>query len=246
MRVSDVWPEAASLLMLSIALLMLPGCASTPGARPQAVPTVAVLINRTWTEQDPRGFTWDIRGDEKDDEERFAACVSQAAASMRLPLNVVTGTRFRELAFPDLDPRAAPRNLDTLRSLMADPRFQARVDAAGVRYLAVLGGETRTSETKGGIFCSGGMGAGYCLGYLWWDHESRLSALIIDLHGGAELARSGLDASGTSWFAALVVLPLAAPSLHESRGCTRFGEAVVGALGDMRRQDTGAGQRDAR
>jgi hypothetical protein len=243
---SDVWPETASLLMLSIVLLMLPGCAGTPGAKPQAVPTVAVLINRTWTEQDPRGFTWDVRGDEKDDEERFAACVSQAAASMRRPVNVVTGTRFRELAFPDLDPRAAPRNLDTLRSLMTDPRFQARVDAAGVRYLAVLGGETRTSETKGFFTCVAGYGGGGCLGYLWWDHDSRLSALIIDVKGGAELSRGGLDATGTSWFSFLGIFPLAAPSLHEARGCTRFGEAVAGALDEMRRQDIGVTQPDAR
>jgi hypothetical protein len=225
-----------SFLGLSMLLATLAGCAAPlPEKATASGPTVAVLINRTWTEQDPRGFTWEVRGDEAAEEEKFADCVRRAAASTGLPLDTITGTRFRALAFPDLDPRAAPRNLDSLRSLLADPRFRARVDASGVRYLAVLGGETHTSEMKGGIVCAYGFGAGACFGHLWWDHESNLSALILDMQGGTELSRGGLEATGTSWFSILGVFPVAAPSLHEATGCERFGDAVARVIGEMRR-----------
>lgn len=241
-----VWRRIAPLLGLSLLLAILAGCAAPLAEQASSGPTVAVLINRTWTEQDPRGFTWDVRGNETAEEQQYADCVSRAAASMMPPLTVITGTQFRALAFPDLDPRAAPRNPDTLRILIADPRFRARVDAAGVRYLAVLGGETRTTEMKGGIFCVYGYGAGACFGHLWWDHESRLSALILDMQGGTELSRGGLDAAGTSWFSLLGILPLAAPSLHEARGCARFGEAVAGILAEASRNGNGGAQPDDR
>lgn len=214
-------------------LAVLSGCATPPGPVTRSEPGVAVLINRTWVEQDPRGFTWDVSMDELATEQRFAACVSEAVAAKGFPVRAVTGTQFRAQVFPDLDPRAAPRGVDTLRSLIPDPRFHARVEAAGIRYLAVLGGATQTSETKGGIICVGGYGGGGCFGHLWWDHESRLSALVVDVLAGHEATQAGIDASGTSRFAVLGIFPLALPSGHESEGCARFGQAVVEALETM-------------
>lgn len=215
----------------------LAGCAAVPvpGVAVPA-PGVAVLINRTWVEQDPRGFVWDVAQHERAVEERFAACVRDAAAAQAVPVRVLTGTEFRAQAFPDLDPRAAPRRLEVLRALLPDPRFRARIEAAGIDYIAVVGGETRTSETQGGIVCVGGYGAGACFGQLWWDHESRLSALVVDLLRGAEALTQGIEAAGTSRFGMLAILPLGAPSLHEAEGCRRFGRAVAHTLGEMLRQ----------
>lgn len=214
----------------------LAGCASLPDAEDGSVPVVAVLINRTWVEQDPRGFVWEVSQDEKAVEAQFAGCVSRAASSMKIPVRVITGTQFRALAFPDLDPRAAPRSMETLRSLIPDPRFRKRVEAAGIDYIAVLGGETLTSETKGAIGCFAGYGGGGCIGSLWWDHESHLSALVVDMRSGSERLREGVDSAGTSWFAMLAIFPLAAPSLHETKGCERFGGAVASALAEMHHQ----------
>lgn len=227
--------KIARIPILGSLLLVLAGCASPPVDKAPALPAVAVVINRTWTEQDPRGFAWEVRRDEEAEEDKFAACVSEAAASKDLPIQAVSGTRFRTLAFPDLDPRVAPRSLESLRSLIPDSRFQSRINAAGIRYIAIVGGETRTSETKGWIGCAAGYGGGGCFGYIWWDHDSRLSALIVDLHGGAELSKSGLDAAGTSWFSILAIFPLAAPSGHEAKGCARFGNAVAETIGEMHR-----------
>lgn len=214
----------------------LAGCASLPNAEDASVPVVAVLINRTWVEQDPRGFVWTVSTDEKAVEEQFAGCVSQAASSMKVPVRVITGTQFRAVAFPDLDPRAAPRSLEVLRSLVPDPRFRERIEAAGIRYIAMVGGKTHTSETQGGIVCVGGYGGGGCFGHLWWDHESHLSALVVDMRSGSEQLKEGIDTAGTSWFAMLAIFPLAAPSLHETKGCERFGVAVASALAEMHHQ----------
>lgn len=211
----------------------LAGCASAPVPDTAAAVGVAVLINRNWVEQDPRGFVWEVAQDERAEETRFAACVGDAAAERGLSVRVMTGTEFRAQVFPDLDPRAAPRRLEVLRTLLPDPRFRARVEAAGIDYVAIVGGQTRTSETQGGIVCVGGYGAGACFGQLWWDHESQLSALVVDLRRGAETFTQGIEASGTSRFGMLAILPLAVPSAHEAEGCRRFGRAVVGTLGDM-------------
>lgn len=224
---------ARSIRLLQVILVVgMAGCATNPSDVASA-PAVAVLINRTWVEEDPRGFTWDVRTEEQAVEEQFAACVRQAVSAMDIPVRVITGTQFRALAFPDLDPRAAPRSMETLRSLFPDQRFRERIEAAGIGYIAVLGGETRTSGTKGGIGCFGGYGGAACIGSLWWDHESHLSALVVDMRSGTEWSKPGVDASGTSWFAMLAVLPLAAPSFHEAEGCKRFGGAVASTLAEM-------------
>lgn len=221
------------LLLGLAAFLALSGCETLPDSSASPAPVVAVLINRTWVEEDPRGFAWEVSKDELATEQRFAACVSEAAAASGFPLQVITGTHFRTKVFPDLDPRATPRGIEALRSLIPEPRFRQRVGAAGIRYLAVLGGETRTSETKGGIVCVGGYGGGGCFGHLWWDHESRLSALVIDVLAGNEWAKEGIDTSGTSRFTMLAILPVALPSGHEVSGCARFGRAVTETLARM-------------
>lgn len=226
--------------------LLLPwflnGCTSLDGnaglraAGEASAPVVAVLINRTWVEQDPRGFVWEVSKDEQAVEEQFSACLRQAASSMAMPVRVITGTQFRAVAFPDLDPRAAPRSMEVLRSLIPDPRFRERIETAGIRYIAVVGGQTHTSETQGGIACVGGYGGGGCFGYLWWDHASRLSALVVDMQSGAESLTQGIDAAGRSGFAVLGIIPLGAPSLHETKGCERFGRAVAETLDKVNRQ----------
>ena len=126
--------------------------------------------------------------------------------------------------------------MDVLRSLIPDTRFRERIEAAGIRYIAIVGGQTHTSETQGGIVCVGGYGGGACFGHLWWDHASRLSALVVDMQSGAESLTQGIDAAGRSGFAMLAIFPLAAPSLHETKGCERFGNAVASALVEMHRQ----------
>lgn len=229
--------SALSVQLLPIILLFgVTGCANLSGVEVSASPTVAVLINRTWLEDDPRGFAWEVRKEERDTEEQFTACVRSAVSSRGVSVRAITGTEFRAVAFPDLDPRAAPRRVEMLRSLIPDPRFRERIEAAHINYLAIVGGETRTSETKGGVGCFAGYGGGGCFGLLWWDHESRLSALIVDLRGGTERLTEGVDASGQSWFAIFVAFPVAAPSTHEAKGCERFGHAVATALAEMHRK----------
>lgn len=229
---------ACGLLCLSVVVFfpwLFAGCAHLPVEREARGPVIAVMINRTWVEQDPRGLTWEVRKEEQTTEERYASCVRQAAAAEGMSVRVITGSQFRAEVFPDFDPRAAPRSLEALRLLMPDPRFQARIQASSVDYLAILGGDTRTSESKGGIVCGSGYGGGGgCLGVVWWDHESHLSALVVDLRKGTEWLSHGIDATGTSWFAMLAILPLAAPSPHEMIGCKRFGEAVMASIRDVR------------
>lgn len=222
-------------IFIVILMFMATGCATQPVAETGSIsiPTVAVLINHQWVEEDHQGLVWEVRKVEQEVEERFAACVRQAAASNNVPVKVITGTEFRTIIFPDLDPRSAPRSMEILHLLIPDQRFQKRIQDGHIDFIAVLGGETRTSETKGGIFCGGGFGAGACLGTLWWDHESHGSALVINMQSGIEHLQKGDDASGTSWFAMLAIIPVAAPSLHETKACENFGRSVVQSLGEM-------------
>jgi hypothetical protein len=221
--------------LLAIVMSIVAGCASHPVVESESgyIPTVAILINHQWIEEDPRGFVWEVRKKEQDTEEQFAACVRQEVASSNMSVKVITGTQFRAIVFPDIDPRSAPRSMEALRSLIQDQRFRKRVEKGHIDYIAVLGGETRTSETKGGIaFIGGGPGAAI-IGALWWDHESRLSSLVIDLRRGLEQLQKADDASGTSWFAIFDFIFIAAPSFHETKGCENFGHAAVQALGKM-------------
>ncbi|MDX5409328.1 MAG: hypothetical protein LPJ94_03785 [Thauera sp.] len=220
-------------LAWSLSCAALAGCAGVPAPAAAPLPGVAVLINRSWVEDDPRGFVWEVAQDERAVEARFAACVRDAVGAHGVAVRVLTGSEFRAQVFPDLDPRAAPRRLEVLRALLPDSRFRTRIEAAGIHYIAIVGGRTRTSGTQGGIVCVGGYGGGGCFGHLWWDHESRLSALVVDLLRGAEGFREGIEAAGTSHFGMLAIFPLAAPSSHEAEGCRRFGEAVASTLGGM-------------
>lgn len=221
--------------LFAIVILFVAGCASHLGLESESgsIPTVAILINHQWIEEDPRGFVWEVRKKEQDTEEQFAACVRLAAASSNMSVKVITGTQFRAIVFPDIDPRSAPRSMEALRSLIPDQRFRKRVENSHIDYIAVLGGETRTSKTKGGIgFLGGGPGAAI-IGALWWDHESHLSSLVIDLRHGLEQLQKADDASGTSWFAIFDFIFIGAPSFHETKGCENFGHAAVQALGKM-------------
>jgi hypothetical protein len=223
------------LLAAVILVLIATGCANHPVAESGsvAVPAVAVLINHQWVEEDQQGLIWELRKEEQEVEEKFATCVRQEAASSNLPVKVITGTEFRAILFPDLDPRAAPRSMETLHLLIPDQRFQKRIQDGHIDFIAVLGGETRTSETKGSILCGGGYGGGACFGAFWWDHESHVSALVVNMRSGIEHLQKGDDASGTSWFAMLAIVPVAAPSLHEVKACGSFGRAVVQSLNGM-------------
>lgn len=224
-------------MLLSFAMTsMLSACAGLPT---EQVPTatIAVVVHSRWTEDDPRGFVWENIRDEEAAEQRFAACLRESAAAAGRPVRVVTGTQFRAAIFPDLDPRLAPRSLASIRSLIPDPRFRSRIDASGIDYLAVLGGETHSSELKGGITCVGGYMAAACFGKLWRDHESNLSALLIDLRLNAQTLAGEIAARDTGWFAMLGVLPVGVPSAHEGMACKRFGDAVAAAVRDIRRQE---------
>lgn len=217
-----------------LVLGLLGGCAHRGETEIDNLPVIAVLINSKWTEADSRGFTWDVYRNEVEVEQRFSDCVRLATRERDIGARVITATQFRAAIFPDLEPLAAPRRWEVIAPLISDQRFQSRSEAAGIRYLAIVGGETSTSETQGNIACVGGFGAGACLGSLWWDHDSRLSALVVDLRGGSRHEAPDIRAAGSSWFAFLAILPLAAPSAHEGQGCERFGDAVADAIHNMR------------
>lgn len=216
-----------------LAVPILNGCTVNSLGAGKSPVTVAVLINHRWTEEDPRGFVWDVLSEEKSKEELFATCVREATELRNMSVKVITGTQFRAAVFPNLDPRSAPRSLEVLRLLIPNQRFQQRIKDAHIDYIAVLGGETHTSETRGDIGCYGGYGGGACFGLLWWDHETHLSALVVDMRSGVTQLQEGSEASSTSWFAMLAFIPVAMPATNEATGCKNFGRAVAQSLNAM-------------
>jgi hypothetical protein len=189
---------------------------------------VAVVVSTETTRRDPHG-EFRYTQPRPDLDASFAHCVADALVAARVPLRVVDRASFNAVAFPGVDARNAPRSLDAIRLLLDNVEFQRRLASAGIRYIAVIGGGTEVSDTQGGIFCGGaGVGAG-CIGVVWWDNTSKLSAVIIDVAARAQASSAAAEATDASFFG-MVLLPFAKPSLVDAVACPRIGAAVADAL----------------
>jgi hypothetical protein len=194
---------------------------------------VAVVVNMETTESDSSAPEVQFVHARPDLDASFARCVARSLKSAHVPLRVVNREDLNSIAFPGVNQGSAPRSLASITLLLDNPTFQSRLAEAGIRYLAVIGGETHIGGTEGGIWC-GGTPYGACIGAIWRDHDSDLSAVVIDIEAGQRAASERTQASDKSSFGVALIIPFGKPSFVDAKSCPKVGAAVAQTLAGLR------------
>jgi hypothetical protein len=233
----EITPSLCRLaLPLVCAALLAAGCATAPGSARRADPvaTVAVVVNLETSRASDHAPDFLYVQIRPDLERQFAACVGRALAQQQLPMKAIDAGAMNQVAFPGIHARQAPRSIEALTLLWDNAEFLRRLDGAGIRYIAVIGGQTRVSDTQGGIGCAGGGAGAACLGTVHWDNETGLSATVIDLLARRQAGSAAVQASDTAIFGMALWFPFGKPSFVHEIACPRIGAAVATALATLR------------
>lgn len=197
----------AALLLLPVLGIVLTqtGCVTARVEEARKTPPVAggmqqgdavVLLTRRFNNQ-------------REAEAGFTDCVANAMQNGHPEMVLRTEQEFLDGLFPWFEPRYAPKKVEDLPELLAQPGVTERLEDTGVRYIVWLDGETQTVDGGGSITCEiGGMG---CLGFQWWENDSNYEASIWDLATSTDAGIMTSSAHGTSYLPAIVVpIPLLA------------------------------------
>jgi len=128
------------------------------------------------------------------------------------------------------------RELETYSKLLADDKFYQDVLSYGVRYLIfVRGSISETNEFD--MYWDASSFPPIFLGYESWDHKTRLTASILDLHQ-KETVIDDLEniSEGTNWVAGLLFIPIWHSSSAESNACEDIGNRLGKILLDRAKQ----------
>ncbi len=159
------------------------------------------------------------------DEEDIVSCLENRIKKHNPDQAFISYNKFVNTMFPDLLEIEVPREPESFPRLLADEKFYKDVLSWGVRYLIFVRGSTTETNDFGKIGCSQG-----CFGYQSWDHKTRLTASILDLHQ-KETVIDDLENifEGTSWRGFLFPFPIIpiwySPST-ESDSCRDIGNRL--------------------
>jgi len=208
------------LIVPMISPLLGAGCSATPSRQEQTSAVagqdaVTVLLNYLGLE----GRTM---------EQEMVDCVSDAIRRNHPDVRLVPPDEFRRVAFPNLAPDAAPRSPRYLGMLLDNTVFRERIALLHLRYVIMIGGETRVAQ-KGGMTMLPASVPGGPLPVGGWvrNNETELVASILDLAQTRPSAELNASASGTSWMVLLGLLPVGAPARTEATACAELGDAVA-------------------
>ncbi len=165
------------------------------------------------------------RGD-RETEKSFNKCVSKSLAQRKLP--VYTEQSFVDAIFPWMEPRTAPTSSDGFAALLEDPEIAQRVRATGVRFMVWIDGQTDRTDGGGSVSCGILPPAAACLGFGWWDKESKYEVSVWDVQTRSSVGRISVNASGTSYLPALII-PIPMIARTEAAAC----EGVAGQVGEL-------------
>jgi len=148
---------------------------------------------------------------ERETEESFTDCLSDALSGGRTPIRLMSGAEFKDQLYPWFEPRTAPDSSDDLARLFAQPGVQQRIDENNVRYIAWIDGDTITTDRGGSFSCTVSTVGGGCFGVTYWEEDASYEAAIWDLQNLTTAGEISADASGTSYIAGLVLpIPIVA------------------------------------
>jgi len=142
---------------------------------------------------------------ERETEESFTDCLSDALSGGRTPIRLMSGAEFKDQLYPWFEPRTAPDSSDDLARLFAQPGVQQRIDENNVRYIAWIDGDTITTDRGGSFSCTVSTVGGGCFGVTYWEEDASYEAAIWDLQNLTTAGEISADASGTSYIAGLVL-----------------------------------------
>ena len=215
---------ASHQLLWSSLLILLAGCASSRVEQSRDAPTgiaqgeAMVLLGRA-------------SYNEKQTEESFTDCIAAALEQGARPIKLIPQEQFMDDLYPWFEPRTAPTSADELGRLFAQPGVRDRIDAANVRYLAWIDGDTVTIDSGGSMSCTISSFGGGCFGMSYWEEDASYEASIWDLNSMTATGQISADASGTSYLAGLVLpIPiLARPGNAACKGlANQLKEFIVG------------------
>lgn len=196
-------PELRSLVL--IAVLLLGGCVSAKVEQYREAPT---RVARIGTGESVAILSRGQHGD-RQAEADFTGCLASALGRRGLP--VVEEAVLVDALYPWLEPRTAPLNADALPRLLDTPGVEAKIRAAGVRYMIWIDGQSETTGSAGGLSCAVAPGFAGCFGFGMWDKESAYRAEVWDLDQRTSVGKVSSRATGTSYVPAFIVpIPLIA------------------------------------
>ena len=155
---------------------------------------------------------------ERETEESFTDCLSDALSGGRTPIRLMSEAEFKDQLYPWFEPRTAPDSSDDLARLFAQPGVQQRIDENNVRYIAWIDGDTITTDRGGSFSCTVSTVGGGCFGVTYWEEDASYEAAIWDLQNLTTAGEISADASGTSYIAGLV-LPIPIMARPGNAGC---------------------------
>lgn len=163
---------------------------------------------------------------DRESESSFNQCVAGSLRNKRVP--VYAERAFIDALFPWLEPRTAPINADALNRLLDEPAISRKLRATGVRYMVWIDGETEKIDGGGSMGCGISPAGGGCLGFGWWEKESKYEVSIWDVQTRSPVGKVSVNASGTSYMPA-VIIPIPLIARTESAAC----EGVAGQIGEL-------------
>ena len=142
---------------------------------------------------------------EMETEESFTQCIATALSRGSTALNLIPEDTFKDQLYPWFEAVTAPTSADQLAHLFTHPGVTEQIEAANVRFLVWIDGNTITTDQGGGITCSISVAGGGCFGMSYWEEDASYEASIWDLKTLSSAGEILADANGTSYLAGLVI-----------------------------------------
>lgn len=158
-------------------------------------------------------------------EDKFMDCIGKTLAQGASGLRVQGNDEFVDQMFPWFEPGTAPTRAEAVAGVLARPGVTEAVAKTGVRYLVWLDGGTRKTDGGGSLACGAAPGAAGCIGFGWWEKQSKYEAVVWDLKQAKSVGTVDTDVTGTSAIVGLLV-PLPFIARVQGTACNRMGEQL--------------------
>ncbi len=167
------------------------------------------------------------------DENALFSCTSEAVREVSPTVKIIPPHEFRRIAFPDLASDDALTSADKyafdniMHGWPGGQEQREQLLQAGIRsVIAADAWTTMGSPEKWGGCAGNAMGAA-CLGGIWWDRHSQITAEILDLKEKRQVGTVQAESSGTPWIAVFLWLPIGAPAFTQTGLCGDLGDELA-------------------
>jgi hypothetical protein len=172
-----------------------------------------------------RDFSFQSGVNALDNEHTIIDCIRRTLRDRRPATPVLDVKALQATVLPQLPVSAVPRHPKYMNILLKDDAFRQRMRSHGIRFVAYVGGASKTQQESSG-FCVGGYAAAACFLFAQWHENARLGASIVDLADLASNDQLQSESQDTAWFALIGVLPVGMPSNAEDHLCRDVGVQI--------------------